>query len=133
VETAVEKLKIGKAAGPGNILAELSKNALQKLYKMIAQLYTVCINEHIIPKDWKIAHITSTFRHGARKNCDNHRAISVTNTFSRVFRRIVRDLIESEYSDKDAEGQAGFRAGRLWNDNTFVLKQRIEKELSLGK
>jgi len=31
VETAVEKLKIGKAVGPGNILAELLKNTPQKL------------------------------------------------------------------------------------------------------
>jgi len=31
VETAVEKLKIGKAVGPGNILAELLKNTHQKL------------------------------------------------------------------------------------------------------
>ena len=38
LETALKKLKIGKAAGPGNIPAELLKNAPQKLYKMIAQL-----------------------------------------------------------------------------------------------
>jgi len=42
VETAVEKLKICKAAGPGNIPAVLLKNASQKLYKMIAQLFTGC-------------------------------------------------------------------------------------------
>jgi hypothetical protein len=71
VGTAVKKLKAGKAAGPGNIPAELLKNAPQKLYKMIAQLFTICINEHIIPKEWKIAHITPIFKHGYRKNCDN--------------------------------------------------------------
>ena len=47
VRTAVKKLKAGKAAGPGNIPAELLKNAPQKLYKMTAQLFTICINEHI--------------------------------------------------------------------------------------
>jgi len=85
VETAVEKLKIGKAARPGYIPAELLKNAPQKLYKMIAQLFTVCINEHIILKEWKIAHITAILKHSDRKNCDNYRAISVTSTFSRLF------------------------------------------------
>jgi len=60
VGTAVNKLKAGKAAGPGNIPAELQKNALQKLYKIITQLFTICINEHIIPKEWKIAHITTS-------------------------------------------------------------------------
>jgi len=133
VETAVKKLKIGKAAGPENIPAELLKNAPQKLYKLTAQLLTVCINKHIIPKEWKIAHITSIFKQGDRKNCGNYRAISVTCTFSRLFGRIVRDLIETEYSDKEAEEQSGFRAGRSCNDNTFVLKQLIEYQLSVGK
>jgi hypothetical protein len=44
VETAVKKQKTGKAAGPGNIPAESLKNAHQKLYKMIAQLFIICIN-----------------------------------------------------------------------------------------
>jgi len=96
VETAVKRLKIGKAAGPGNIPAELLQNAPQMHYKMIAQLSTICINEHITPKKWKTAHITPIFQHGDRKNCDNYRAISVTSTFSRLFGRNVRDQIETE-------------------------------------
>jgi len=133
VQTAVTKLKIGKAAGPGNIPTELLNNAPQKLYKMTAQLFTVCINKNIISKEWKIAHITPTFKHGDRKNCDNCRAISVTGTFSRLFGRIVRDLIETKFSNKEAEEQTGFRTGRSCNDNTFVLKQLIGKQLRVGK
>jgi hypothetical protein len=45
----------------------------------------------------------------------------------------VRYLIENEYSDKETEEQAGFRAGRSCNNNTFVIKQLIEKQLSVGK
>ena len=112
VETAVKKLSTGKAAGPGNIPTELLKNAHQKLYKMIAQLFTICINKHTIQKEWKTAHITPIFKHGDRENCDNYRTISVTSTVSRLFERTVRDLIENEYSDEEAEEQAGFRAGR---------------------
>jgi hypothetical protein len=70
VEAAVKKLKTGKAAGPGNIPAELLKNAPQKLYRMTAQLFTTCTNIHTIPKEWKIAHITPLFKQGDRKNCD---------------------------------------------------------------
>jgi hypothetical protein len=133
VETAVKKIKTGKAAGPGNIPAELLKNAPQKLYKIIAQLFTIFINKHTTQKEWKIVHITPIFKHGDRKNCNNYRANSVTSTFRILFGRIVRDLIENEYLDKEAEEQAGFRAGRSCNDKTFVIKQLIEKQLSVGK
>jgi hypothetical protein len=40
----------------------------------------------------------------------------------------MRDLIENEYTDKAEE-----QAGRSYNDNAFVLKQLIEKQLSTGK
>jgi hypothetical protein len=70
-------------------------------------------------KEWKIAHFISIFKHGDRKNCDNYRAISVTSTFSRLFGRIVRDLIETEYWDKKAKEQARFRAGSSRNDIIF--------------
>jgi hypothetical protein len=46
----VKNLKTGKAAVPGNIPAELLKNGSQKLYKMIAQLFTICVNEQKYPK-----------------------------------------------------------------------------------
>ena len=72
VETAVKKLKTSKAAGLGNTPAELLKHAPQNLYKMTARLFTICINERIIPKEWKIAHITPIFKHGDRTNCDNY-------------------------------------------------------------
>jgi len=38
--------------------------------------------------------------------------VNYVGTFNRLFRRIVRHLIETEYSGKEAEEQAGFRAGR---------------------
>jgi hypothetical protein len=60
----------------------------------------------------RIKHITPIFKRGERKNCDIYCAISVTSTFSSLCGRIIRDLIETEYKDKEAEEQAGYRAGR---------------------
>jgi hypothetical protein len=88
VELAMKKLVIGKAAEPGNTPSELLKNVLQKLYTMIKQLSTICINEQII-HEWKIVHTTLIFKQGDRKNCDYYRVISVTSTFSRLNNTVV--------------------------------------------
>ena len=74
-------------------------------------------------------HITPIFKHGDRKNFDNHCATSVTRNFSRMYGRIVRDLIETEYSDKEAEEQAGFGAGRSRNDNTFRVCNSVQHHI----
>ena len=42
-------------------------------------------------------------------------------------------FIEIEYSDKEVEEQAGFRAGKSCNYSSFVFKQPIEKRLSVEK
>jgi hypothetical protein len=68
-----------------------------------------------------MSHITPIFKYGDRKNCDNYRAISVTSTFIRMFGRIIRYLIETEHSDKEAKEQAKFRAGRSCNDNKIII------------
>jgi hypothetical protein len=60
---------------------------------MIAQLFTIYINERIIPTEWKIAHITPILKHGDRRKCGNYRDISIASTFSRLFGRTVRDLM----------------------------------------
>ncbi|XP_060517219.1 uncharacterized protein LOC132696423 [Cylas formicarius] len=46
---------------------------------------------------------------------------------STLYGRILRDLIEENYKEKEEEGQCGFRAGRSCTDNVFTLKQVIEK------
>lgn len=46
---------------------------------------------------------------------------------SRVYSRILRNLIESEYKEQEEEEeQSGFRPGRTCT-NVFCLKQLIEK------
>jgi hypothetical protein len=44
---------------------------------------------------------------------------------SRLYGKILRDLIEEE--NKDEEGQSGFRTGRSCTDDIFCMKQVIEK------
>lgn len=60
----------------------------------------------------------------------NFRGINLTSPFSRLDGRILRSFIEKHMK---VEVQCGFRSGRYCMDNIFVLKQIIEKRLSIGK
>jgi hypothetical protein len=61
----------------------------------------------------------------SKKNCSNYRSISVMSVMSRLYGKILRELIEEE--NKDEEEQSGFRTGRSYTDNIFCMKQVIEK------
>lgn len=62
-----------------------------------------------------------------------YRGISATSTISRVYGRILRDLIEDEYRNIEEEEQSGFRAGRSCIDDVFCLKQILKKHSAYNK
>lgn len=95
---------------------------------MVTTIINRCLNGHPCPDQWKLAYISSIHKKGSKKDPNNYRGISVTSTMSRLYGRILRDLIETEYSNEEEEEQSGFRAGRSCTDNIFVLKQIIEKK-----
>lgn len=127
LKRAIQQLKNGRAAGPGGIPAELVEYGSIKLFERL----TWCVNQYLngahVPEEWKMAHISSIHKKGDKLDCSNYRGISVTSTLSRLYGRILRDLIELEYKEQEEEEQSGFRVGRSCNDNIFCLKQLIEK------
>lgn len=53
----------------------------------------------------------------------NHRDISVTSTMNRLYRRVLRDLIEKDFRENEEEEQNGFHVGRLCTDVFFTLNK----------
>lgn len=128
VSKAVRRLRNGKSSGPEGIYSELIKYGTPKLVSIIPKMFNQCLKGHPIPEMWKLAYISSVHKRGNRKDPKNYRGISVTNTLSRLYGRILKELIEEEVSDSEEEEQSGFRAGRSCTDNVFCLKHLIEKK-----
>lgn len=133
VEDVCQQLKNGRSPGPGNIPAELIKYGSDKLYERLRNLFQRCINESAVPSEWNTSYITTIHKKGDKSRCDNYRGISVSNTLSRTYGRILKKRIEEEYSQMEAEEQAGFRAGRSTIDHLFTVTQFIEKKLSFNQ
>ena len=98
----------------------------------MAWAFTEYANGANIPDEWKTAYISSIHKKGSKLQCSNYRGISVTSTISRIYGRIIRDMVEDDYEAQDEE-QSGFRAGRSCTDNVFCLKQMIEKRLARNR
>ena len=58
-------------------------------------------------------------------DCPNYKGISVKSVMSRLYGKVLRDLIQEE--NKDEEEQSGFPTGRSCTDSIFCMKQVIEK------
>lgn len=87
-------------AGPGNIPIELMKYGPDILLEMIAQLFNKCmLAGEKLPEDWNQSYISSIYKKGDKKLCTNYRGISVTSSMGRLYGRILKHRIESEYHD----------------------------------
>jgi len=100
-----------------------------KLVTMLTWVINRCLNGEVVPQQRKVACISSIHKKGSKEHCSNYRGISVTSVVSRLYGKILRDLIEEE--NKDEEEQSGFRKGR--SDNIFCMKQVIEKRTATNR
>lgn len=126
-------LKNGKSPGPGDIPAELIKIGTEKLYDHLRKLFQSCLNGAEIPKEWKISIMSTIHKKGRKDQCENYRGIAVTSTISRIYGKIIKNKIENEYKDFEAEEQAGFRAGRSTIDHLYCVTQVIEKKNAVNQ
>ncbi|XP_030766627.1 uncharacterized protein LOC115890522 [Sitophilus oryzae] len=77
--------------------------------------------------------ITPIHKKGRRDECSNYRCISVTSTMSRVYAKLLRNIVETEYGPQEIEEQAGFRAGRSCIDHIFSLTQLNGKKVARNR
>jgi hypothetical protein len=96
----------------------MPKHGTDKLIKMLKWVINRCLNEEEVPQQWKVAYISSIHIKGSKEDCSNYRGISVTSVMSRLYGKILRDLIEEE--NKEEEELSVFRTGRSCTDNIFV-------------
>ena len=107
---------------------QLIKYGTEKLMRMIGRMFKKVINGKDLPAEWKEARITSIFKKGNRKDCENYRGISVIATMGRLYGRVLRNKIEENIERKIGEEQACFTARRSCVDQIYTIQQIIEKK-----
>ena len=88
--------------------------------RMIGRKFEKVINGEDLPEEWKEAQITSLFKKGDRKDCENYRCISVIATMGRPYGRVLRNKLEENIEGKIGEEQASFTAGRSCVDQIYT-------------
>jgi len=108
--------KMDDSSSPGNagISPKILKLAPHVLVPIYTSLFNSCIEEGIVPHEWKSAIVSPLFKNkGVNSDVNNYRGISVLSPLSKVFEKLLNDQIVA-YLDKHNilfEGQHGFRKG----------------------
>ena len=80
--------------------------------------------------EWGQARVKCLFKKGKRDDCSNYRGISLLNSGYKIYTKIIT-LFKTISEVILLEEQSGFRIGRSYIDNVFIIKQIMEKEGNL--
>jgi len=132
VQTAINKMKVGKAAGPSGIVAELLKASGAECCRVVTQLTNAIIREDCIPSDWNTSFIVNLYKgKGDALERGNYRGLKLLDQVMKVIERVMESYIRSIVSID--EMQFGFMPGRGTTDAVFILRQLQEKYLAKNR
>ena len=132
VRTAINKMSLGKAAGPSSIFVEMLKAAGSSGASMIRDLIGDIIFENRIPSEWQESHIVSVYKgKGDALNRSNCRGLKLIDQAMKVLERIVEGFVRQRVVINNM--QWSFMQGRGTTDAIFILRQLQEEHLVAGK
>ena len=124
VGKAINKMSLGKAAGPSGIVAEMLKAAGSSGASMIRDLIKDIIFENRIPSQWQSYSVYKGI--GDALNRSNYRGLKLIDQVIKVLERVVEVFIRQRVVTNDMQG-------RCTTDAIFILCQLQEKNLLAGK
>ncbi len=128
VEKAIARLKCGKAAGMGGIIAEMLKSGGDAKVEWMLLICERAWKKGEAPGDWKKAILVPLYKgKGSRSECHSYRWISLLSVPGKVYERILTERLMEVTAGKVSEEQEGFRKRRGCVDQIFTMKRLVEE------
>jgi len=123
----INRLTLGRAAGPDAILPEMVKYGGSSTVTVLHLLFNKISEHNEIPEDWKKAFIAPIYKgKGNDDDVANYRPISLTCICRRIFERIVLSELLLHVGKLNCI-QSGFRQNRQTLHQVYLLKEIVEK------
>lgn len=132
VEDYLKRLDINKGAGSDGIPPIFWAKCARTLAIPIAFIFNFSIKEGVFPEIWKKALIVPIHKKGSKMKVENYRGISILNTVSKVFEKIVYNDIYPVTVNQIPENQHGFLKRHSTVTNLACFSEYIIKNMENG-
>lgn len=123
---------INKSAGTDNIPPIFIHKCAVSLVEPLKIIYNRSLSEGIFPSKWKEANVIPIHKKSTKSKIENYRPISILNTFSKIFEKIVYDQIYSTIVNGVSHTQHGFLRRRSTITNLAEFTQYVLENMEGG-
>jgi sorting nexin-29 len=127
VEEAVKCQQNGRAPRDEQLTVELLKQGGPGLIRNLHRLVSGIWEREEMPEEWTTGLICPIFKKGDKYNCCNYRGITLLNVAYKVFSSILQRRLNNYAEEILGEYQCGFRPRRDSTNQSFVMRQSMEK------
>ena len=132
---AIKILKNNKAAGPDRIPAEILKICPLHILKLILKIMNKIKQKTNYPLKWALGITSLLFKEGDDADPNNYRAITVSDTLSKVLAIMLNERIEKWTKENKiiCKEQIGFEKKTRPSDHLLVIKTLTDSYTNAGK
>ncbi|GFO48682.1 upf0568 protein c14orf166 homolog [Plakobranchus ocellatus] len=127
VETAIKKMKHGKAAGPDNISVELIEAREDFGIGKVTHLLNEIYDTGQIPTDLSKSIFIALPKKSNATECELHRTISLMSHITKILLKIIMLRIRNKIKPKIAEEQCRFVEDKGTSNAIYILRPRSTK------
>ena len=128
-------INTNKAYGPDGVPPRLLKEAKNVISKPLSHLFNKSLQTHSFPKMWKMANVLPIFKKGDKNTLGNYRPISLLNSMSKIFEKIIFKYLYNHFKDNFLISiwQSGFQPSLSTVTQLIELYHQFCKAVSEGK
>ena len=132
---AISNSKLGKSAGPDQLINELYVNGGETLVIHITTLFNIIFSTGKFPESWRKGLISPIHKKKDINDVNNYRGVTFLGTLGKLFIALLNNRLQfwAESHSVYVDAQRGFRKGRSTTDSIFILHSIINSLKSLNK
>src|SRR3989442_1027811 len=135
VRELISGLKNSAACGPDQVPVSVIKSVSKCISPVLSSIINHSIQQGIFPDALKVAKVIPIYKCGEKSLLANYRPISILNTFSKIFEKVILKRLEN-YLDKKQilhDAQYGFRKNRSTQLAIVSFLDKLTDSLDKGK
>ena len=123
-----------KASGPDKVPPYILKELADQMAPIYQILFQASIDQGIVPKDWKKAHITPIFKKGDPLQASNYRPVSLTSIPCKLLEHIIHSHFMKHHVKSNilCDNQHGFRKSRSCESQLIRVIDDLAKNIDNG-